>query len=67
LKHEAKLRVKLSKKQIDFWRLRIKNEPVIIVCVGAKNQNSRYFDAKLRFALFASLRSAISSEIKGDN
>ena len=28
-----------------------------------KNQNFRYFDAKLRFALLASLRSAIFSEI----
>jgi hypothetical protein len=29
-----------------------------------KKQNKRYFDAKLRFALFVSLRSAISSEIE---
>ena len=28
-----------------------------------KNQNLRYFEAKLRFALLASLRSAIFSEI----
>ena len=32
-----------------------------------KNENLKYFDAKLRFALFASLRSAIFSEIQVDN
>jgi len=32
-----------------------------------KNQNIKYFDAKLRFALLASLRSAIFSEIQLDN
>ena len=29
-----------------------------------KNKNLNYFDAKLRFALFASLRSAIFSDIQ---
>ena len=32
-----------------------------------KNQNLNYFDAKLRFALLASLRSAIFREIQVDN
>ena len=32
-----------------------------------KNQNSKDFDAKLRFALLATLRSAIFSEIEDDN
>jgi len=32
-----------------------------------KNENLKYFDAKLRFALLASLRSAILSEIPVDN
>jgi hypothetical protein len=47
-----------------FYRLRINYEPVMTMCVGVKNQNSRYFDAKLRFALLASLRSPNFSEIK---
>ena len=33
----------------------------------ASKKNLRYFDAKLRFALLASLRSAIFSDIKADN
>ena len=34
--------------------------------LGVK-ESSKYLDAKLRFALLASLRSALFSEIKGDN
>ena len=33
----------------------------------SKNENFRYFDAKLRFALFASLRSTNFSKIKVTN
>jgi anaerobic glycerol-3-phosphate dehydrogenase len=50
-----------------FYRLRIIYEPVIILRVGVKNQNLRYFDAKRRFALRAWLRSAIFIEMKADN
>jgi len=32
-----------------------------------RNENLKYFDAKLRFALLASLRSAIFCEIQIDN
>jgi len=32
-----------------------------------QNYNKKYFDAKLRFALFASLRSAIFSDIQVNN
>ena len=46
-KREAKFRVKISR---FFYRLRINNEPVMTICVGVKNQNLRYFNAKLRFA-----------------
>ena len=34
---------------------------------ASKIKNSKYFDAKLRFALLASLRSAVFSEIQVDN
>jgi hypothetical protein len=48
-------------------RLRKKIQPVRYYCVGVKNYNSKYFDAKLRLALQASLRSAIFREIKVAN
>ena len=53
---EAKLRVKNT--NLYLYRLRNINEPVKNLCVGVKNSNALYV-AKLRFALLASLCSAI--------
>jgi len=46
--------------QFDFAKKRKAKQRV-------KNKNLKYFDAKLRFTLLASLRSAIFSEIKLNN
>jgi len=49
---------------INGWAKRSKKREAKL---RVKNENLEYFDAKLRFALFASLRSAIFSEIQVDN
>jgi len=51
----------LSKNWLSEAKLKARSE------ASRQISNSRYFDAKLRFALFASLRSAIFYKIKIDN